>query len=42
MVSGGDDNKRDMMPEHGCLWIYDTNAFTPAGLEYPARDAPRI
>ena len=29
----------NMAPEHGCLWVYDTNdqqtvAFTHAGMEY--------
>jgi hypothetical protein len=33
------DMATDMGPEHGCLWIYDTDdrqtvAFTPDGMEY--------
>ena len=33
------DMVTDMEPEHGCLWIYDTDdrqtvAFTPNGMEY--------
>jgi hypothetical protein len=33
------DMATDMDPEHGCLWIHDTNdqqtvAFTPDGMEY--------
>jgi hypothetical protein len=33
------DMATDMEPEHGCLWIHDTDdqqtvAFTPDGMEY--------
>jgi len=41
------DMATDMEPEHGRLWIYDTDdqqtvAFTPDGMEYPAGDAPGV